>query len=82
MQAKSTWKNDGFWDLFPNLLRRRDTKAGVLSGGEQQMLTMCRSLLSNPDHRDMVLTDVEKALNERIAVCCSRSKTKTLRLQI
>lgn len=35
-----------------------------------------------PDHRDMVLTDLEKASNEVIAVCCSRSKTRTLTLDL
>ncbi len=35
-----------------------------------------------PDHRDLVLTDVEKAANSRITVCCSRSKSKTLVLDI
>ena len=35
-----------------------------------------------PDHRDLVLTDGEKASNDRIAVCCSRSKTKTLVLDL
>jgi len=33
---------------FPRLRERRSTKAGSLSGGEQQMLTICRSLLGNP----------------------------------
>lgn len=42
------------WDIaemyayFPRLVERRDTKAGNLSGGEKQMLTICRSLLGNP----------------------------------
>jgi len=35
-----------------------------------------------PDHRDLVQTDVEKAANAKITVCCSRSKTKTLVLDI
>ncbi|MEP5731404.1 MAG: cytochrome P450/oxidoreductase [Sulfitobacter sp.] len=35
-----------------------------------------------PDHRDLVLTDCEKASNNRIAVCCSRSKTKKLVLDL
>ena len=35
-----------------------------------------------PDHRDFVQTDTEKASNEQITVCCSRSKTKTLVLDI
>ncbi|MDB5715002.1 MAG: ferredoxin [Sphingomonadales bacterium] len=35
-----------------------------------------------PDHRDMVLSDEEKAANRQIAVCCSRSKTRQLVLDI
>ena len=34
--------------LFPRLKERRDQRAGTLSGGEQQMLTLCRSLMGNP----------------------------------
>ena len=36
------------YDFFPQLKQRRTTAAGTLSGGEQQMLTMCRALLGNP----------------------------------
>jgi branched-chain amino acid transport system ATP-binding protein len=42
------WKVAEMFDYFPQLRDRRDTKAGSLSGGEQQMLTICRSLLGNP----------------------------------
>ena len=35
--------------LFPRLQERADTAAGVLSGGEQQMLTICRTLMGDPD---------------------------------
>ena len=35
--------------LFPRLEERADTPAGVLSGGEQQMLTICRTLMGDPD---------------------------------
>ena len=35
--------------LFPSLRERADTSAGVLSGGEQQMLTLCRTLMGDPD---------------------------------
>jgi branched-chain amino acid transport system ATP-binding protein len=35
--------------LFPNLSARQNNPAGVLSGGEQQMLTMCRTLMGDPD---------------------------------
>jgi branched-chain amino acid transport system ATP-binding protein len=34
--------------MFPRLAERRDTEAGVLSGGEQQMLTLCRTLMGDP----------------------------------
>ena len=36
------------YGYFPHLRERRNTQAGMLSGGEQQMLTICRSLLGNP----------------------------------
>lgn len=36
-------------DMFPNLRNRADNQAGVLSGGEKQMLTMCRTLMGDPD---------------------------------
>jgi len=42
------WTVEQMFDYFPQLQERRDTKAGSLSGGEQQMLTICRSLLGNP----------------------------------
>jgi branched-chain amino acid transport system ATP-binding protein len=46
---KGFWTLPRVWELFPRLLERRYVRAGVLSGGEQQMLTICRSLLGNPD---------------------------------
>ena len=36
-------------DMFSNLKQRADTPAGVLSGGEKQMLTICRTLMGDPD---------------------------------
>jgi len=42
------WDVGQMYALFPQLKERRNTAAGMLSGGEQQMLTMCRSLLGNP----------------------------------
>lgn len=42
------WSVEQMFDYFPRLKERRNTRAGSLSGGEQQMLTMCRSLLGNP----------------------------------
>ena len=37
------------FDMFSNLKARADTPAGVLSGGEKQMLTICRTLMGDPD---------------------------------
>ncbi|MEI2418467.1 ABC transporter ATP-binding protein [Orrella sp. JC864] len=42
------WTMAQMFDYFPRLKERRNTKAGSMSGGEQQMLTICRSLLGNP----------------------------------
>ena len=42
------WSVQQMFDYFPRLKERRNTKGGSLSGGEQQMLTICRSLLGNP----------------------------------
>ena len=43
------WKMADMFKVFPRLQERIDTPAGVLSGGEQQMLTMCRTLMGDPD---------------------------------
>lgn len=43
------WNFEDVYKLFPNLSNRRHNPAGVLSGGEQQMLTMCRTLMGDPD---------------------------------
>ena len=43
------WKIEDMLAMFPNLASRADTDAGVLSGGEKQMLTICRTLMGDPD---------------------------------
>ncbi len=43
------WRMDDMYAMFPRLRERRDVAAGVLSGGEQQMLTLCRTLMGDPD---------------------------------
>ncbi len=43
------WSMQDMFDMFENLQRRADVEASVLSGGEQQMLTMCRTLIGDPD---------------------------------
>ncbi len=43
------WSFEDMYTMFPRLRERQHTEAGVLSGGEQQMLTLCRSLMGDPD---------------------------------
>ncbi|TCO13376.1 branched-chain amino acid transport system ATP-binding protein [Camelimonas lactis] len=43
------WSMQDMFRIFPRLEERADTPAGVMSGGEQQMLTICRTLMGDPD---------------------------------
>ncbi len=45
----SRWDFEDMYAMFPRLKERQHTEAGVLSGGEQQMLTLCRTLMGDPD---------------------------------
>jgi branched-chain amino acid transport system ATP-binding protein len=45
----SRWDFEDMYNMFPRLKERQHTEAGVLSGGEQQMLTLCRTLMGDPD---------------------------------
>jgi branched-chain amino acid transport system ATP-binding protein len=42
------WTLERIYDLFPDLAKLRDRRGGFLSGGEQQMLTIARTLMTNP----------------------------------
>jgi branched-chain amino acid transport system ATP-binding protein len=42
------WSMEDMFELFPPLRERADAMGGVLSGGEQQMLTICRTLMGDP----------------------------------
>ncbi len=46
---RSTWSYADVWRLFPRLQERARTPAGVLSGGEQQMLTLARTMMGEPE---------------------------------
>ena len=48
------WTPDRLFELFPNLAERRNQAGGTLSGGEQQMLTIARTLMGNPE---MIILD-------------------------
>lgn len=43
------WSYEDMYRMFPRLKERQHTQAGVLSGGEQQMLTLCRTLMGDPE---------------------------------
>jgi branched-chain amino acid transport system ATP-binding protein len=63
------WSMDQLLTLFPRLKERLRTAAGFLSGGEQQMLTLCRTMMGDPD---LVLVDeptegLAPALVEQVA---------------
>jgi len=47
--TKVRWSFDDMYQMFPRLKDRQHTAAGVMSGGEQQMLTLCRTLMGDPD---------------------------------
>jgi len=47
-QASTRWGMEDMYQMFPRLKERADTQAGFLSGGEQQMLTLCRTLMGDP----------------------------------
>ena len=48
-KQKGRWSFDDMYGMFPRLKERQHTEAGVLSGGEQQMLTLCRTLMGDPE---------------------------------
>jgi len=48
-RATGRWSIEDMFEMFPNLRERADIHAGYLSGGEQQMLTMCRTLMGDPE---------------------------------
>ena len=48
-RASGRWRIEDMFEIFPNLEARADVPGGALSGGEQQMLTMCRTLMGDPD---------------------------------
>jgi branched-chain amino acid transport system ATP-binding protein len=48
-QKSGRWQLQDMYQLFPRLKERAQVEAGLLSGGEQQMLTLCRTLMGDPD---------------------------------
>ncbi len=48
-KRQGRWTMDNMFEMFPLLAERADTSGAVISGGEQQMLTICRTLMGDPD---------------------------------
>ncbi|WP_269499097.1 ABC transporter ATP-binding protein [Castellaniella sp. S9] len=68
-EGAPSWTPAQMFDYFPRLKERRNTLAGSLSGGEQQMLTICRSLLGNP--RVLLIDEPTEGLAPRIVAAVS-----------
>jgi len=47
--GREDWMMGNIYDAFPILAKMRERKAGMMSGGEQQLLSMARCLMGNPD---------------------------------
>ncbi len=48
-QGRAAWTLERLFAVFPNLAEMRNRRASAMSGGEQQMLTIARTLMGNPD---------------------------------
>ena len=66
-----TWSEERLFELFPNLGRLRDRPGGRMSGGEQQMLTIARTLMGNP--RCVLLDEPSEGLAPIIVEQMARS---------
>ncbi len=79
-----TWTIELLFELFPNLAERRDNRGKALSGGEQQMLTIARTLMGNPT---MLLLDepsegIAPVIVEQMAQTIQRLKQEGLTVLI
>ena len=47
--TEGRWTIQNVFEMFPNLRERQNVQGGLISGGEKQMLTICRTLMGDPD---------------------------------
>jgi branched-chain amino acid transport system ATP-binding protein len=69
--GKAMWTLDTVFEMFPRLGERRSQMAGLLSGGEQQMLAIGRALMSNP--RVLLMDEPSEGLAPQIVVDVGRT---------
>jgi branched-chain amino acid transport system ATP-binding protein len=91
--GSGAWTPDRVYDLFPHLAEARKRMAGVMSGGEQQMLSMARTLLTNPKLLlldepneglapkivDEIIAAILKLKQERVAMLVAEQSLRTIR---
>jgi branched-chain amino acid transport system ATP-binding protein len=78
--GQSPWTAERLFELFPNLAERRHALGGAMSGGEQQMLTIARTLMGNPK---LVLLDepsegISPLIVEQMALAITKLKQEGL----
>lgn len=76
--GQQVWDEDRVFEFFPDLLRFKERKGGLLSGGQQQMLTIGRTLMGNPE---LLLLDEPSEGLAPLIVAAMAEKIRELKAQ-